>query len=342
MLHLIINLLKLLENYKLFDGELKLKNSIQLFLTSALLLFFISELYSEEIKISVLKYGTVNWELNVIKHHELDKKYNVNIDITYLTNKNASSIALLSGKVDMIVTDWVWVNRQREQGEDFTLIPYSTAAGALMVPRDSKIKSIRDIKNHKIGIAGGSIDKSWILMRAYSLKILNLDILENIDPAYAAPPLINAMVLKNDLDGALNFWNYTAKLKAEGLRKVISISDILPQLGIGDSLPLIGYVFSEKWAVKNSNILENFLNASYEARKILKRDDEEWNRIKNITGSKNLETLVALRNEYRKGIPNKNIDYTTPIKRAYKILVDIGGEGLVGNTKELSNGVIWR
>ena len=61
-----------------------------------------------------------------------------------------------------------------------------------------------------------------------------------------------------------------------------------------------------------------------------------------VSGSKNLETLVALRNEYRKGIPNKNIDYTTPIKRAYKILVDIGGEGLVGNTKELSNGVIWR
>ena len=48
----------------------------------------------------------MNWELNVIKEHKLDKKYNLNIDITYLTNKNASAIALMSNAVDMIVTNW--------------------------------------------------------------------------------------------------------------------------------------------------------------------------------------------------------------------------------------------
>ena len=112
-------------------------------------------------------------------------------------------ISLLSNEVDMIVTDWVWVSRQRDAGTDFTLVPYSTSAGAIMVPENSKIKKMEDIKGHKIGIAGGSIDKSWILIRAYSLKILNFDISKSIEAAYAAPPLINAKQKFN-----FNFDNY--------------------------------------------------------------------------------------------------------------------------------------
>jgi len=301
-----------------------------------------TNIWAESIDLAVLKYGTVNWELNVIKHHGLDQKHNIKLNITYLTNKNASAIALMSEDVDMIVTDWVWVSRQREQGADFTLVPYSTAAGALMVPKNSQIKSLNDIKNHKIGIAGGSIDKSWILMRAYSIKALDYDIAKNVDAAYAAPPLINAMVTRNELDGALNYWNYTARLKALGLRKIISISDILPHLGIGETLPLIGYVFSEKWGKNNPSTLQGFLDASNEARQILKNSDKEWERIKKITGAKDLETLLALKEGFRQGIPNINVDYAPAIRKAFKILADIGGKKLVGDSKELSNGVIWR
>jgi len=315
---------------------------IRLFFTFLILISLIQTAKSESIRLAILKYGTVNWEINVIKHHNLDKKYGVDLNITYLTNKIAASIALMSGDVDIIVTDWVWVSRQREEGEDFTLVPYSTAAGALMVPIDSDINSLEDLKNHKIGIAGGSIDKSWILMRAYSMKVLNFDISKNVDAAYAAPPLINAMVTRKELDGALNYWNYTARLKALGLKKIISISEILPQLGIGEALPLIGYVFSEKWAKENPLRLKGFLDASNEARQILKNSDEEWERIKKITGSKNLETLVALRDGFRAGIPDTNTDYTLSIAKAFKILADIGGQKLVGDSKELSNGVIWR
>ena len=149
------------------------------------------------------------------------------------------------------------------------------------------------------------------------------------------------MVIRNELDGALNFWNYTARLKAKGLRKVISVSDILPELGIGENLPLIGYVFSEKWAKENPKMLQGFLEASHEARQILYNNDSEWDRIKDITGAKNVETLIALRDVFRSGIPDRNKDYTESIKKAFKILASIGGKDLVGKSKELANGVIW-
>ena len=303
---------------------------------------FSSHLRATDIRLAVLKYGTVNWELNVIKEHGLDKKYGIELDITYLTNKNASAIALMSNAVDMIVTDWVWVSRQREKGKDFTLIPYSTAAGALMVPNDSPITSLSNLKDTQIGIAGGSIDKSWILIRAYTMKVLGYDIAKHIKPAYAAPPLINGMIQKGELDGALNYWNYTARLKALNFRKIISVEDVLPELGIGKSLPLIGYVFSEEWANKNKESIKGFIAASEEAREILNSNDQEWIRIQKLTGAKNPNTLEALKAGFRKGIPSSNTsEYKSAIKNAFKILAEIGGKDLVGNSKELSEGVIW-
>jgi NitT/TauT family transport system substrate-binding protein len=316
--------------------------NIKTILIVSVILVFSSQINAADIKLAVLKYGTVNWELNVIKEHKLDEKYNINIDITYLTNKNASAIALMSNAVDMIVTDWVWVSRQRDKGKDFSLIPYSTAAGAIMVPEDSSIKTIEDLKNSQIGIAGGSIDKSWILIRAFTMKVHGYDLADLIEPAYAAPPLINGMVQKGELDGALNYWNYTARLQALNFRKIISVEDILSKIGIGDTLPLIGYVFSQKWAQNNEEAVKGFIAASNEAREILKTNDSEWERIKNITGAKNAETLIALRDGFRKGIPKENFStYKNAIQNAFKILAEIGGKDLVGNSKQLSDGVIW-
>ena len=301
-----------------------------------------TQIQAADIKLAVLKYGTVNWELDVIKEHKLDEKYNLNIEVTYLTNKNASAIALMSKAVDMIVTDWVWVSRQRDKGKDFSLIPYSTAAGAIMVPKNSSIKNIEDLKDAQIGIAGGSIDKSWILIRAYTMKVYGYDLAKYIEPAYAAPPLINGMAQNGELDGALNYWNYTARLEALNFRKIVAVEDILTEIGIDNSLPLIGYVFSQKWAKNNVEAIQGFIAASNEAREILKNNDEEWERIKNITGAQNTETLIALRDGFRKGIPQENfLSYKNAIETAFKILAEIGGKDLVGNNNQLSEGVIW-
>ena len=316
--------------------------NIKITIITACVFILSTQMFAADIKLAVLKYGTVNWELNVIKEHKLDEKYNINIDVTYLTNKNASAIALMSKAVDMIVTDWVWVSRQRDKGKDFSLIPYSTAAGAIMVPKNSSIKNIQDLKDAQIGIAGGSIDKSWILIRAYTMKVYGYDLAKYIEPAYAAPPLINGMAQKGELDGALNYWNYTARLEALNFRKIVAVEDILMEIGIENSLPLIGYVFSQKWAKNNTEAIQGFIAASNEAREILKNNDEEWERIKNITGAKNTETLIALRDGFRKGIPQENfLSYKNAIETAFKILAEIGGKDLVGNNNQLSDGVIW-
>ena len=119
---------------------------------------FNSLIEANTLKIAVLKYGSVNWEYNVIKHHQLDKKNNVKIKKIEVTNKDASAVAFLSKSVDIFVTDWIWVSKQRNKGNLVSFLPYSCSAGGLMVKKSEQINSFLDLKNKKIGVAGGSLD----------------------------------------------------------------------------------------------------------------------------------------------------------------------------------------
>ena len=48
----------------------------------------------ETIRIGTLQYGSVNWELDLIKKLEIDKKFNVDVKIVQLASKNAAAVAL--------------------------------------------------------------------------------------------------------------------------------------------------------------------------------------------------------------------------------------------------------
>ena len=260
---------------------------------------------NESIRLGVLKFGTVNWELDVIKHHGLDQKAGLDLDVVGLANKDATAIAFNAGDVNMIVTDWIWTSRQRDAGADCTFVPYSVAAGSIMVHPDGGIKNLSDLRGKKIGIAGSPIDKSWLLLRAFSIKTLGEDIERLVKPIYAAPPLLNEKFKQREFDAVLNYWNYTARLRAAGMKELIKVQELLPQLGVPGRLPLIGYVFGEEWGNNNVNALTKFFKASNRARQIMLESDSEWERLRPLTKAKNNATLTALRDGYRDGIPKE-------------------------------------
>ena len=74
----------------------------------------------------------------------------------------------------------------------------------------------------------------------------------------------------------------------------MTLEDIYPILGIKGDLPLIGYVFNEELAKSNKNLLERFLKATNESRKILETSDQEWLRLKKLTGARSDQMLITL------------------------------------------------
>ena len=319
-----------------------MKYFFHILLIIAFIINFVSTIKANSIKIAVLKYGSVNWEYDVIKHHKLDEKNNVKIQKVEVTNKDASAVAFLSKSVDIFVTDWIWVSKQRNKGNLVSFLPYSNSAGGLMIKKGEEINSFLDLKNKKIGVAGGSLDKSWLFLRAYAIKKYEKDPLTFFKTSFAAPPLINGLLRNNQLDAGYNYWNYTARLEALGYEEFLTLKNILPFLGIEGELPLIGYVFREGFIQKNEVTLNGFIKASNEARKILKTSDNEWLRISEMTGARNQLMLEKIRDGFRKGIPSDNHQLMRKnIQHAYKILSQIGGEELVGSSNSLAAGTYW-
>ena len=301
-----------------------------------------SQAATTKIRVGVLAYGTVNWELDTVKHHSLDREEGVELVVTKFSGKNASAIALQGGAVDAIVTDWIWVSRQRSSGADFTFVPHSVAVGGLMVRPDAGIKTLDDLRGRKIGIAGGPVDKSWLMLRAFANKKIGTDLKEVVEPIFAAPPLLNKIILKGDIPAALNFWHYTARLKAAGLTELVSVNELLPALGVVRQPPLIGWVFGDKWAASNLSAVKSFLRSMRAAKKILAASNPEWNRLRALTKAENEETFLALRDSYRAGIPQSFGDEdVVAAEQLFSILAKYGGRDLVGDSTTLAPGTFW-
>ncbi|MCB1890137.1 MAG: transporter substrate-binding domain-containing protein [Rhodocyclaceae bacterium] len=295
------------------------------------------------LRVGVLKYGTVNWELDVIRHHGLDRDNGFTLEITPLALKDAAAVAVQGGAVDIIVSDWLWVARQRAEGRLFSFAPYSRAEGSLMVRPDAGVTTFADLKGKRLGVAGGALDKSWLLLRAYARQQTGTDAAELVEPNFAAPPLLNQLVLKGELPATLNFWHFAARLEAAGMRRLLSIDEVLGGLGIDRELPMVGWVFKEDWAEANRAAVDGFLRASDAAKAILRDSDAEWERLRPMMKAEDEATFVALREGFRAGIPQAGVEQAERAARqAYGVLAREGGEALVGKATELASGVFWR
>ena len=312
-------------------------------LTLFVLIILISSITNaaETVRVGTLQFGTVNWELDTAQHYGLDAEQDIRIEVKPYANKQAVHIIFQSKEVDMIVTDWVWVSRERADGDDFSFIPYSSSLGAVMVPPDSNIKSLSDLRDLRLGVAGGAYDKSWLLLQAWGVRENNFKLSDNVDVNYAAPPLLNGQIERNNLDAVLNFWHYCARLEAMNYRPLVQMSDVMKDLGI-DPIPMVGYTFRNDWAEQHDGLVERFNTAIRNARELLRSDDEAWNRLRPMMRAENEATFIALRNRYREGIPLQWGE--TERKSAVQlmdILSEVGGTEAVGNSTQLMPGTFW-
>jgi NitT/TauT family transport system substrate-binding protein len=293
------------------------------------------------IRIGVQANGTVEWELAALRDNNQASPADYDIEIHQVANAEAGKIALQSGAVDMIVSDWIWVSRLRSTGADFTFYPYSETSGALIVENTSPIHSIQDLKGKRLGIAGGELDKNWLLLQALAQKE-KLDLNTSIEKVFAAPPLINEQIKQHRIDAALTYWHFAARLEASGFRQIIDGKDILKGLDIQEAIPNLGYVFKQSWADKHKQSLTHFFQASKQAKTTLCNSDDAWKKIIPLTHADDSPTQIKLRQRYCAGdIKNWGETEKQAAGRIYQLLSQVSNKQLTGQSETLQPGTFW-
>ncbi len=304
---------------------------------------FAADVPKKKIKVGMLKYGTARWEMEIIKKMGLDLESGVDLELKEVSGKQASHVALMSREADIVLSDFLWVASLRSKGDNFTLVPHSYAVGGLISSAKSDIRKLSDLPGKTVGIAGGPLDKSWVVLRAY-YKMKTGENLENlVEARFGSAPLINELVLENKVDASLNFWHFNARAKAAGLSEVISVQKMMQELGIKDTPPLLGWVFRDDIKKEKAEAIRGFLDASFKAKAILLKDDSAWDLLKKkMRADKNDQLFQQLRADYRKGIITEYNQKTVQAAAdAFDIMAEVGGEKLVGANKSMDPKTFW-
>lgn len=291
------------------------------------------------IRIGVQATGTLAWELSVLQHQA--KELDFQVEIHPVTTAEAGKIALQSGAVDIIVSDWIWVSRLRSDEADFTFYPYSTTSGVLMVPENSPIHTIKDLKGKHLGIAGGELDKNWLLLQALAGQE-QLDLNAAVEKTFSAPPLINEQLKQGRVDAALNYWHFAAKLEGQGYRQVIDGKGILKGLGVQENVPALGYVFKQSWADGHKIALNSFFQASKKVKQSLCTSESNWKKVIPLTQTDDAATQNKLRQRYCEGnVIHWGIPEQQAAERIYTLLRKVSNNQLTGKSEHLQPGTFW-
>lgn len=238
-----------------------------------------------QIKVGVLKFGTLNWEMNVIKHHQLDKQNGFELVIVPLANKNATAVAIQGNAVDIVMTDLFWVLRQ---SANYHITPTHRLTGGIYALENKP-------KFEKLAIAGGQNDKNWLILQAYMQQTQQSLVSAK---QFGAAPLLNRLALDQRVDAIINFWHFNAKLAAAGFKQVLSTQQMLAALGVNEDIPVLGWVFQRTFAKQQAGLLAAFLQASQQAKLRLVNDELEWQRLKPLINAANEAEFAALRQHY--------------------------------------------
>ena len=291
------------------------------------------------LRAAVLEFGTVNWELDTIQHHDLDGANGFDLDVMGVGGGSAAQVAFQGGEADIIVSDWLWVARQRAAGHDYVFIPYSKAVGGVMVAQDSPYQTLADLRGQSIGIAGGPLDKSWLILQAYADKNYNMDLAAETEQVFGAPPLIFGAATSGEIDAAINFWHFMAKMQAAGMRELISVAEAATDLGLDPETPLLGYVVHGELLAENPDLVNGFAAASRDAKQILATDDTEWDRLRPRMNAKTDAQFDALVAGFRAGIPSGEPVDEIAAARMLDLMIELGGEDLIGSVTSLPEGL---
>jgi NitT/TauT family transport system substrate-binding protein len=296
---------------------------------------------ADRIRVAAQKTGTFAWELDVLKARGLDRQAGIDIETTELASTEAGKIALESGSVDLMLSDWLWVARERALGDDLVFYPYSNALGGVMVPANSPIGEIGDLKGKRLAVAGGPLDKSWLLLQALARRS-GIDLKAQANVVYGAPPLLQQKALEGESDATLTFWNFCADLEAHGMRRAVSMADVMRSLGAAGPVAMIGYVFDAKWAQRNRTLLDRFFAVTRTAKDILAQSPDEWDRLAPRIGVGDAHALQVYRQRYLEGIPRRPVETElVDAEKLYAVLAETGGPDLVGPAPALDPGTFY-
>jgi NitT/TauT family transport system substrate-binding protein len=220
--------------------------------------------------------GTNSFIPFTIRKFGLDKKHGFELAPVPTTTTAAGITAMKAGAGDVHTYGWNDIARMNNSGIPVVGVAPFLRWGAdfILVPKDSPIKTIGDLKGKKVGTSARTA-LNWVAMMAlgdkkYQLTEKDMTIHEG------APPLLRALLEQGSLDATHMFNSVTPSMIVSGKSRVLAkVSDLVSEFGMPDT-PFLLYAFDTKYVAAKPQNVKAFVAAYQDAVQILRSNDEVW------------------------------------------------------------------
>lgn len=249
-------------------------------LVAALTISFAAAQNLPRVNAAMEAVGTFSWIVHGMKTFGLDTLNGIDVVGTTYASKQATELALRAGDADVTVDDFLGAVILRGNDVQVTAIyPFAKAIGALVVPTASDATSIADLQGATIA-AGSLRDKSLLIMRALTISQYGFDPQADGEVVAAAPPLMQQLIARGEVDAGLPLWHFVARIEGAGQgRELMPVTGMLEELGLPSDLPNLVILARDDF---DADLKRAFLAAFIETVELLKTlpaDDAFWQSI---------------------------------------------------------------
>jgi len=270
--------------------------------------------------------GTQRFPIYTMRTRGIADKYNLKVEEIPVSGPQAQYTAMQTGDFQVATTAWFPVVLMRAQGYKFTIVfPVSSYTDDIVVPADSPLKSMADLKGKRIGISGGPASSGTWIFRTEAVRFFGFDPMKEAKVQFGAAPLLTGLMENNELDAVLIQNPQVVRLlETKKFRSLASFGDIWREK-TGQDVMLVTIVMNEDWAKANREIAKRFVAAFKESAEYLKAHPEVWPEvaeqigIKTAAGAKLLQerTAKSLLTRWDKKLLDEQFRYGSEVMKIF-------------------------
>jgi NitT/TauT family transport system substrate-binding protein len=286
---------------------------------------------SHTVRVGMQAVGTFSWVIHAMQQYGIPQELGFELEATTYATKQATELALRAGEVDFVVDDFIGVVLLREQGIPVRAVyPYSKATGGVVVPEDSPIQSIEDLQGTTIGAASLD-DKSLLILRALAVAEHGFDPQDASETVAAAPPLMQELLARGELDAAIPYWHFVARMLGTGAyRELASATEMLERLDLPSDLPILVVVAHE---AADPEAVRTFVQALAMTTERMKQDEAIWASIleEGLYSLPDPSLFPTVRTRWEQGVPERwTPEVIDGLLALVEALVKVAGPEVVG------------
>lgn len=247
------------------------------------------------VKVAVIE-GTQLFPMYVMQAKGIAEKHQLQIEQTKAAGAQGLYTILQTGEFHVAFGGWLTNAFMRAQGHKFSNV-YSVSryTNEMMVPVESPLKSVADLRGKRVGLFGGPSATTTWFFRLLAVRFFGFDPAKEAKIHYGAPPLLMGMLERGELDVILSLDPQIVQMLETGkFRSIGNLGDIW-RARTGQDPLLVAVTVNETWARQNPEVVRRFVAAFREALEILKTRPEVWSELAKAVGIKTDQGARLLR-----------------------------------------------